>query len=82
MMLEPLTSLVVQQIRLTNSYEVGPALHRRVLEAVRDGNSVGARQAARRLMRFTLEHTRKAIELFEASVERETAAPRSSAQTG
>jgi GntR family transcriptional repressor for pyruvate dehydrogenase complex len=73
MMLEPLTSLVIQQIMLTNSYEVGPALHRKILEAIRAGNSVGARQAARRLMRFTLEHTKKAIELFEASLDREAA---------
>lgn len=76
MMLEPLTSLVVQQIMLTDSYEVGPALHRRILEAVREGNAVGARQSARRLMRFTLEHTRKAIELFEASPDRDTTVPR------
>ena len=47
MMLEPLTSLVIQQIRLTNSYEVGPALHRRILEEIRKGSAVGARQAAR-----------------------------------
>jgi DNA-binding FadR family transcriptional regulator len=79
MMLEPLTSLVIQQIMLTNSYEVGPALHRRIVEAIREGNSVGARQAVRRLMRFTLEHTRKAIELFEASPDRDTAVLRGSA---
>ena len=67
MMLEPLTSLVIQQIMLTNSYEVGAPLHRRILEEIRKGSSVGARQAARRLMRFTQEHTRKAIELLEVS---------------
>jgi DNA-binding FadR family transcriptional regulator len=75
MMLEPLTSLVIQQIMLTDSYEVGPALHRKILDAVRAGNSVGARQAARRLMRFTLEHTRKAIEVLAASPGPGPAAP-------
>lgn len=73
-MLDPLTSLVVQQIMLTDSYEVGPALHRKVAEEIRKGSSVGARQAVRRLMRFTLDHTRKAIELIEASRIRETTA--------
>lgn len=66
MMLEPLTSVVIQQIMLTDSYEVGAALHRRIAEEIRKGSSVGARQAARRLMRVTLEHTRKAIELLDA----------------
>lgn len=76
MMLEPLTSLVFQQILLTNTYEVGTPLHRKILDEIRKGSSVGARQAVRRLMRFTLEHTRKAIELLGVPPERELGVPR------
>ena len=68
MMLEPLTSLVIQQIMLTNSYEVGTPLHRRIVEEVRKGSSVGARQAVRRLMHFTLEYTRRARELLDGQI--------------
>lgn len=74
MVLGPLTNLVIQQIMLTNSYDVGAALHRKIWEEIRKGSSVGARQAARRLMRFSLEHIRKAIELFDAFANRNMSA--------
>jgi DNA-binding FadR family transcriptional regulator len=65
MVIDPLTSVFIQQIRLTNSYTVGMDLHRSVAEEIRNGNPVGARQAVRRLMRNTLEYSRKAIRLME-----------------
>lgn len=71
MLLEPLTSLVIQQVMLTNSYEVGVDLHRKIAEQIAKGSSVGARQAVRRLMAFTLEHTMKALELLESSRSRD-----------
>ena len=67
MVIEPLTSVFIQQIRLTNSYTVGVELHRSVAEEIRSGNPVGARQAVRRLMRNTLEYSRKAILLMESA---------------
>jgi DNA-binding FadR family transcriptional regulator len=65
MVIDPLTSVFIQQIRLTNSYTAGMDLHRSVAEEIRKGNPVGARQAVRRLMRNTLEYSRKAIRLME-----------------
>jgi GntR family transcriptional repressor for pyruvate dehydrogenase complex len=59
--LEPLTSVMMQQIKLTDSVSVGLELHRAVYEQVRKGNPVGARQAVRRLMSSTREHTRRAL---------------------
>jgi GntR family transcriptional repressor for pyruvate dehydrogenase complex len=67
MVIDPLTSVFIQQIRLTNSYTVGVDLHRSVAEEIRNGNPVGARQAVRRLMRNTLEYSRKAIRLMESA---------------
>ncbi len=67
MILEPLTAVLLQQIRLTNSYTVGVELHRSVMDEIRKGSVVGARQAVRRLMTRTLDHTRKAIELISTA---------------
>lgn len=66
MVINPLTSVFIQQIRLTNSYTIGVELHRSIAEEIRKGNPVGARQAARRLMRNTLEHLGKAFSLLES----------------
>ena len=63
MVLEPLTAVFLQQIMLTDSYDVGAALHRKIADEIHKGSSVGARQAVRRLMRYTLEHARRAIAL-------------------
>jgi len=65
MVIDPLTSVFIQQIRLTNTYTLGLDLHRNVAEEIRKGNPVGARQAVRRLMRNTLEHSRRALKLME-----------------
>jgi DNA-binding FadR family transcriptional regulator len=67
MVIDPLTSVFIQQIRLTNSYNVGVDLHRSIADEIRNGNPVGARQAVRRLLRNTLEHSRKAIRLMETT---------------
>lgn len=67
MVLEPLTHVLLQQIKLTNSYQIGLELHRHIFEAIRDGNQVAARQAVRRLVRETRQHTRIAIECLEKS---------------
>lgn len=67
MVIDPLTSVFIQQIRLTNSYTIGLDLHRKIADEIRKGNPVGARQAVRRLMRDTLEHSRKALNLLEST---------------
>ncbi len=67
MVIDPLTSVFIQQIRLTNSYNVGVDLHRSVADEIRNGNPVGARQAVRRLMRNTLDYSLKAIRLMETT---------------
>jgi GntR family transcriptional repressor for pyruvate dehydrogenase complex len=67
MVLEPLTHVFLQQIKLTNSYQVGLDLHRHIFETIREGDQVGARQAVRRLARDTRDHTRIAINLLNAT---------------
>ena len=61
MVLEPLTHVFIQQIKLTDSYNVGVELHRQIYDQIRKGNPVAARQAVRRLMRSTREHTKQAL---------------------
>jgi GntR family transcriptional regulator, galactonate operon transcriptional repressor len=53
MVLEPVMSVFLQQIKLTNSFNAGLEMHRAIFETVRKRNAVGARQAVRRLMRQT-----------------------------
>jgi GntR family galactonate operon transcriptional repressor len=64
MMLDPLTEVVLQQIKLTNSYDTGLESHRAIFREIRARNSVGARQAVRRLMKQTLSDCRKALRQF------------------
>jgi DNA-binding FadR family transcriptional regulator len=61
MVLDPLTQVFMQQIKLTDSYNVGVDLHRNVFEQIKKGDPVAARQAVRRLMRSTREHTKAAL---------------------
>jgi len=61
MVLDPVMSVFLQQIKLTNSFNAGLDLHRGIFEQIRAHNPVGARQAARRLMKSTLEDSRKAL---------------------
>jgi GntR family transcriptional repressor for pyruvate dehydrogenase complex len=67
MVVDPLTHVFLQQIKLANSYSVGPELHRNIFDAIRQGNPIAARQAARRLMRITRNHTVGAIEALSAT---------------
>jgi DNA-binding FadR family transcriptional regulator len=68
MVVEPITHVVFVQIQLTNAYNtIGIPLHREILDEIRAGNPVGARQAVRRLMHHTRRHTREALTAMEAS---------------
>jgi DNA-binding FadR family transcriptional regulator len=64
MVLDPLTEVFLQQIKLTDSYDTGWELHRSIFEEIRARNPIGARQAARRLMKRTLSDSRKALKDF------------------
>jgi len=64
MVVQPLMQAFTQQVKLTDSYRLGIRFHQDVFEAIRKRNSVAARQAVRRLMKATLEDTRKALELL------------------
>jgi DNA-binding FadR family transcriptional regulator len=66
MVMEPLTQVFLQQIKVT-SFEVGLELHRNIFQEIQRGNPVGARQAVRKLMKFTLMHTKKALEVVSSS---------------
>ncbi|MEO8659174.1 MAG: FadR/GntR family transcriptional regulator [Bryobacteraceae bacterium] len=66
MVTEPLTEAFVQQIKVTDSYNVGVGQHREIYNAICKGDSVAARQAVRRLMRTTLEDIRKALRVLES----------------
>lgn len=61
MVLDPLTGVVLQQIKVTTTYAAGLDLHRAILVSVRSHNPVGARQAVRRLMRQTRIDCRNAL---------------------
>ncbi len=67
MVIDPLVQVFIQQIKLTDSYEVGVELHRQIFEQIKKGDPVAARQAIRRLMRSTREHTAKALAIFSAN---------------
>lgn len=64
MVLDPLTEVFLQQIKLTDSYDTGWDLHRSIFEEIRARNPIGARQAARRLMKQTLSDSRNALKDF------------------
>ena len=64
MVLEPLTHVFVQQIKLTDSYTVGVDLHRSVYEKIAKGDPIGARQAVRRLMQSTRNHVKTALQML------------------
>lgn len=62
MVLDPIVSVFVRQIKLTNSFHMGIPAHRHIFNEIRAHNPVGARQAVRRLMKRTLEDSRKALQ--------------------
>jgi len=64
MVLEPLTNVFVQQIKLTDSYTVGVDLHRQVYDKIAKGDPIAARQAVRRLMQSTRNHVRTALQML------------------
>jgi GntR family transcriptional repressor for pyruvate dehydrogenase complex len=70
MVIDPLTEAFVQQMKLTDPQNAGIELHRRILEAIRTRNQVAARQAVRRLMKQTLEDTRRALRTLEETAPR------------
>ncbi len=64
--LQPLMQTFTQQVKLTNSFRLGIPLHRAIYDAIRKRNPVAARHAARRLMKATLEDTRKALDVLSS----------------
>lgn len=67
MVLDPLTDVVLQQIKLTTTYAAGLDLHRAILMGIRSRNPIRARQAVRRLMKDTLSDCRQALKGFTRS---------------
>lgn len=61
MVLDPVMSVFLQQIKVSDSFSTGLDLHRHIFEQIRDRNPVGARQAVRRLMKRTMEDSRNAL---------------------
>jgi DNA-binding FadR family transcriptional regulator len=66
MVLEPLTQVFVQQIKLTDSYTVGVDLHRHVFDKIAKGDPIAARQAVRRLMQSTRNHVKTALQMLSS----------------
>ena len=64
MVIQPLTQVFVQQIKLTDSYAVGVDLHRHVFDKIAKGDPVAARQAVRRLMQSTRQHAKAALNML------------------
>lgn len=61
MIQDPIMATFLEQIKLTNTMNVGYDRHRLIFEEIRDRNQIGARQAVRRLMKATLQDARKAL---------------------
>lgn len=64
MVIDPLTQVFIQQIKLSDSYTVGVDLHRHIYEKVAKGDPVGARQAVRRLMQNTRNDIKAALQML------------------
>lgn len=60
MVLDPLTEVFLQQIKLT-TFNTGWDLHRNIFVEIQARNPIGARQAVRRLMKTTLADSRSAL---------------------
>jgi DNA-binding FadR family transcriptional regulator len=61
MVADPVMSVFLLQIKLTDSVQMGLDLHREIFLQIQARNSVGARQAVRRLMARTLSDSRRAL---------------------
>ena len=64
MVIDPLTQVFIQQIKLSDSYTVGVDLHRAIYEKIAKGDPVGARQAVRRLMQNTRNDVKAALQML------------------
>lgn len=62
---DPVMSVFLLQIKVTDTFHTGFNLHVSILEQIRAKNPVGARQAVRRLMKRTLEDSRKALKSLQ-----------------
>jgi DNA-binding FadR family transcriptional regulator len=62
MVLDPVMSVFLQQIKLTNTATMGIELHHDIFEQIRARNPVAARQAVRRLMKSTLQDSRRVLQ--------------------
>ena len=62
MVLDPVMSVFLQQIKLTDSFSTGLEMHRLIFEQIRARNPVAARQAVRRLMKSTLADSRRVLQ--------------------
>jgi GntR family transcriptional regulator, galactonate operon transcriptional repressor len=62
MVLDPVMSVFLQQIKLTNTATIGIDLHHDIFEQIRARNPVAARQAVRRLMKSTLQDSRRVLQ--------------------
>ena len=58
---DPVMSVFLLQIKVTDTFHTAFSLHGNILEQIRAKNPVGARQAVRRLMKRTLDDSRKAL---------------------
>jgi DNA-binding FadR family transcriptional regulator len=63
LVLDPVMSVFLQQIKLTN-FNTGLDMHRHIFNEIQTRNPIGARQAVRRLMKSTLHDSRKALKNF------------------
>ncbi len=61
MVLDPVMSVFLQQIKVSDTLNTGLDLHHQIFQEIEDRNPVGARQAVRRLMKRTLEDSRNAL---------------------
>jgi DNA-binding FadR family transcriptional regulator len=61
MVADPVMSVFLLQIKLTDSFHTGLDLHREIFSEIQSRNPIGARQAVRRLMKRTLNDSRKAL---------------------
>jgi DNA-binding FadR family transcriptional regulator len=61
MVSDPVMSVFLLQIKLTDTIDTGLDLHRELFLQIKARNSVGARQAVRRLMSKTLNDSRKVL---------------------
>jgi DNA-binding FadR family transcriptional regulator len=62
MVLDPVMSVFLQQIKVSDTFNTGLEMHRHIFLQIQDRNPIGARQAVRRLMARTLEDSRRALD--------------------